>query len=104
MPGQGIYAVTKAAVLNMTRAFAGECGQYNIRVNSLVPGLTKTHFTGAVFEDDKVYEKVIRSIPLRRHAVPTEMAGAVLLLVSDAGSYITGECITVDGGFTSTRV
>jgi NAD(P)-dependent dehydrogenase (short-subunit alcohol dehydrogenase family) len=103
-PGQGIYAVTKAAVINMTRAFAGECGRHNIRVNALLPGLTKTSFAGALFENDKFYQEAVRSIPLQRHAVPDEMAGVVLMLVSSAGTYINGETITVDGGMTATRV
>jgi NAD(P)-dependent dehydrogenase (short-subunit alcohol dehydrogenase family) len=102
-PGQGIYAVTKAAVINMTRAFAGECGQYNIRVNTLLPGLTKTKFAGALFEDDDLYQEAVRSIPLQRHAVPAEMAGVVLMMVSDAGAYLNGESIVVDGGLTATR-
>ena len=103
-PGQGIYAVTKAAVINMTRAFAGECGQHNIRVNALLPGLTKTSFAGALFDNDDFYKEAVRSIPLKRHAVPEEMAGVVLMLVSAAGTYINGETITVDGGMTATRV
>lgn len=102
-PGQGIYAVTKAAVINMTRAFAGECGKHNIRVNALLPGLTKTAFAGALFDNDEFYQEAVRSIPLKRHATPDEMAGVVLMLVSDAGTFITGESITVDGGMTATR-
>tara|TARA_B100000959_G_scaffold285458_2_gene360238 strand:+ start:871 stop:1245 length:375 start_codon:yes stop_codon:yes gene_type:complete len=103
-PGQGIYAVTKAAVINMTRALAGECGEYNIRVNALLPGLTKTSFAGALFESDEFYAEAVRNIPLKRHAVPSEMAGVVLMMVSEAGSYLNGESITVDGGMTATRL
>ena len=103
-PGQGIYAVSKAAVINMTRAFAGECGEHNIRVNALLPGLTQTKFAGALFDNPEFYDEVVRAIPLKRHATPTEMAGVVLMLVSGAGSYINGECITVDGGLTATRL
>lgn len=103
-PGQGIYAITKAAVINMTRAFAGECGQHNIRVNALLPGLTQTRFAGALFDNPEFYQEAVRSIPLKRHAVPREMAGVVLMLVSDAGSYLNGESITVDGGMTATRL
>lgn len=102
-PGQGIYAVTKAAVINMTRAFAGECGEHNIRVNALLPGLTETKFAGALFDNEEFYQEAVRGIPLRRHAVPSEMAGVVLMMVSPAGSYLNGESITVDGGFTATR-
>jgi NAD(P)-dependent dehydrogenase (short-subunit alcohol dehydrogenase family) len=103
-PGQGIYAITKAAVINMTRAFAGECGEFNIRVNALLPGLTQTKFAGALFDNDDFYQEAIRNIPLQRHATPEEMAGVVLMMVSDAGSYLNGECITVDGGMTATRL
>lgn len=103
-PGQGIYAVTKAAVINMTRAFAGECGKHNIRVNALLPGLTQTKFAGALFDNPDFYEEAVRGIPLQRHAVPSEMAGVVLMMVSGAGSYLNGEIITVDGGMTATRL
>ena len=97
---QGIYSITKAAVVNMTRAFAKECAQYNIRCNALLPGLTKTKFAGALFENEKFYKHVVAAIPMKRHAEPKEMAGAVLYLVSDASSYTTGEILVVDGGMT----
>jgi NAD(P)-dependent dehydrogenase (short-subunit alcohol dehydrogenase family) len=97
---QGIYSITKAAVVNMTRAFAKECGPLGIRVNALLPGLTKTKFTGSLFGDEALYETLKAKIPLRRHAEPREMAGTVLYLVSDASSYTNGECIVVDGGLT----
>lgn len=97
---QGIYSITKAAVVNMTRAFAKECGPFGIRVNALLPGLTKTKFAGALFENREIYDRWISEIPLRRHGEPHEMAGTVLYLVSDAASYTNGECIVVDGGLT----
>jgi len=97
---QGIYSITKAAVINMTKSFAKECAQYNIRVNALLPGLTKTKFAGALFENEKMHKAALATIPMARHAEPDEMAGTVLYLVSDASSYTTGECIVVDGGFT----
>lgn len=97
---QGIYSITKAAVVNMTRAFAKECGPFGIRVNALLPGLTKTKFAGALFENKDIYDQWMSEIPLRRHAEPQEMAGTVLYLVSDAASYTNGECIVVDGGLT----
>ncbi|MCW8128340.1 SDR family oxidoreductase [Microbulbifer halophilus] len=99
--GQGIYSITKAAVVNMTRAFAKECAQFNIRVNALLPGLTKTKFAGALFSHEEIYDAAIGHIPMHRHAEPEEMAGTVLYLVSDASSYTTGECVVVDGGMTS---
>ena len=99
-PMQAIYSITKAAVVNMTRAFAKECARFNIRCNALLPGLTKTEFAGALFEDEKFYTHAIAQIPMRRHAEPGEMAGAVLYLVSDAASFTTGEILVVDGGMT----
>jgi NAD(P)-dependent dehydrogenase (short-subunit alcohol dehydrogenase family) len=99
-PLQGIYSITKAAIINMTRAFARECGPMGIRVDALLPGLTKTKFASALFENEKFYNNLIEGIPLRRHAEPEDMAGAALFLVSDAGRYTTGECLVVDGGMT----
>jgi NAD(P)-dependent dehydrogenase (short-subunit alcohol dehydrogenase family) len=97
---QGVYSISKVAVVNMTKAFAKECGPYGIRVNALLPGLTKTKLAGALFETAKIYEEWMSRIPLRRHAEPQEMVGTVLYLVSDAASYTNGECIVVDGGLT----
>ena len=99
-PFQGIYAITKAAVINMTRVFAKECGPLGIRCNALLPGLTKTKFAGALFDNEDIYNEAMKSIPMGRHADPDEMAGTVLYLVSDASSYTNGEIIVVDGGLT----
>lgn len=99
-PMQGIYSITKAAVVNMTRAFAKECAPLGIRCNALLPGLTKTKFAGALFSNDDIYKQAVAQIPMGRHAEPSEMAGTVLYLVSDASSYTNGECIVVDGGLT----
>jgi NAD(P)-dependent dehydrogenase (short-subunit alcohol dehydrogenase family) len=97
---QGIYSITKAAIVNMTKAFAKECAPWGIRVNALLPGITKTKFAGALFDNKAIYDTVIAQVPMGRHAEPSEMAGTVLYLVSDAASYTTGECIVVDGGIT----
>ena len=99
-PMQGIYSITKAAVVNMTKAFAKECAPLGIRCNALLPGLTKTKFAGALFEHEDIYKAAMEKIPMGRHAEPEEMAGTVLYLVSDASSYTNGECIVVDGGIT----
>ncbi|MFV0276126.1 MAG: SDR family oxidoreductase [Parahaliea sp.] len=99
-PMQGIYSITKAAVVSMTKAFARECGPLGIRCNALLPGLTKTKFAGALFDNEDIYKSVTERIPLQRHAEPEEMAGTVLYLVSNASSYTNGECIVVDGGVT----
>jgi len=97
---QGIYSITKAAVVNMTKAFAKECAPFGIRCNALLPGFTKTKFAGALFTNDEIYKKAVTNIPMSRHAEPSEMAGAVLYLASNASSYTNGECIVVDGGLT----
>ncbi|MBT0586390.1 SDR family oxidoreductase [Alteromonas oceanisediminis] len=96
---QGIYSITKAAVISMTKSFAKECGRYNIRVNALLPGLTETKFASALTTNDKILKTALMQIPLGRVAQPEEMAGTVLYLVSDASSYTTGTTVTVDGGF-----
>lgn len=95
---QGIYSITKAAVISMTQSFAKECGCYNIRVNALLPGLTDTKFASALTSNDKVLNMALTQIPLGRVAQPEEMAGTVLYLVSDASSYTTGTTVIVDGG------
>jgi NAD(P)-dependent dehydrogenase (short-subunit alcohol dehydrogenase family) len=98
IPMQGIYSITKAAVISMTKAFAKELAPQNIRVNALLPGLTETHFSEALIKNESIYNYALQQIPMRRHAQPVEMAGAVLYLVSDAASFTTGACIVCDGG------
>lgn len=99
-PMQGIYSITKAAVVNMTKVFAKECAGFGIRCNALLPGLTRTKFAGALFDNEDIYAEAVKGIPMGRHAEPAEMAGTVLYLVSSASSYTNGECIVVDGGMT----
>jgi NAD(P)-dependent dehydrogenase (short-subunit alcohol dehydrogenase family) len=96
---QGIYSITKAAVINMTQAFAKECAPWKVRVNCVLPGLTDTKFASALTRDEKLLSQFLPQIPLGRVAQPEEIAPAVLFLVSDAASYITGTGITVDGGY-----
>jgi NAD(P)-dependent dehydrogenase (short-subunit alcohol dehydrogenase family) len=95
---QGIYSMTKAAMISMTKGYAKELAGRNIRVNALLPGFTETKFSSALIENKDIYETVLARIPMNRHAAPEEMAGAVLYLVSDAASYTTGETIACDGG------
>ncbi len=97
MPYQGIYAITKAGLVSMTKSYAKELVGDNIRVNALLPGLTATKLAGVIAEN----EEVLNAIPMKRAAQPTEMAAAVLYLVSDASSYTTGACIICDGGLTA---
>ncbi len=96
---QGLYSITKGALITMTQAYAKELAPFKIRVNALLPGLTDTKFSAALMQQDEIYKYVVAQIPMGRHADPEEMAGAVLYLVSDAASFTTGTCITCDGGF-----
>jgi NAD(P)-dependent dehydrogenase (short-subunit alcohol dehydrogenase family) len=97
-PMQGIYSITKAGVVGMTKAFAKELAAKNIRVNALLPGLTDTKFSEAIIANKAILDYAVGGIPMGRIAQPEEMAGAVLYLVSDASSFTTGSCITCDGG------
>jgi NAD(P)-dependent dehydrogenase (short-subunit alcohol dehydrogenase family) len=97
-PLQGIYSITKAGLISMTKAFAKELAAKNIRVNALLPGLTETHFAEVLIKTESIYKAALQQIPMHRHAQPTEMAGAVLYLVSDAASFTTGACLICDGG------
>jgi NAD(P)-dependent dehydrogenase (short-subunit alcohol dehydrogenase family) len=96
---QGIYSITKAAVISMTKAFAKELGPQNIRVNALLPGLTDTKFASALTKNESIKKQALAHIPMYRMADPDEMAGTVVYLVSAASSYTTGACINVDGGY-----
>ena len=96
---QGIYSITKAAVISMTKAFAKECAPMGVRVNALLPGATDTKFASALFHNPAIMEIALTRIPMRRIAEPGEMAGTVLYLASNAASYTTGACINVDGGY-----
>lgn len=97
-PFQGIYSITKAGVIALTKSFAKELAPFNIRVNALLPGLTDTKFSAALTSNKDILNLVLPSIPMGRVARPEEMAGAVLYLISDMASYTTGATIVVDGG------
>jgi NAD(P)-dependent dehydrogenase (short-subunit alcohol dehydrogenase family) len=99
MDGQLVYSMTKAAIINMTQGLARECGRQGIRVNALLPGITETKFATALHGNPAIRGMVEKMLPLGRIAQPEEMTGAVLYLVSDASSYTTGTCLTVDGGW-----
>ena len=97
-PMQGIYSITKAAIISMTESFAQECARYNIRVNAVLPGLTDTKFASALTKNEQMLKSVLPMIPMNRMAQPEEIAPAFLFLASDAASYITGVSLPVDGG------
>lgn len=94
----GAYSISKAADLQLIRCLAQENGPYNIRVNGLAPGLVKTDFSRALWEDPKIRQRVEAGYPLRRLGEPEDIVGAAVLLASPAGSYITGQTIIIDGG------
>ncbi|MBS3758515.1 MAG: SDR family oxidoreductase [Desulfobacterales bacterium] len=95
---QGVYSISKAGIISMTKAYAKELAPKNIRVNALLPGMTDTKFSQAILGNKEIHDYVIQQIPMGRAAQPDEMAGAALYMVSDAASYTTGACILCDGG------
>jgi NAD(P)-dependent dehydrogenase (short-subunit alcohol dehydrogenase family) len=100
-PGQGVYSMTKAGIVNMTEGFAKELAADGIRVNAVLPGLTDTKFASAITQNDKILGTMMRLIPMARVAQPGEIAPAVLFLASPAASYVTGTTLAVDGGYLS---
>ncbi|NMB66275.1 MAG: SDR family oxidoreductase, partial [Spirochaetes bacterium] len=97
-PFQGIYSITKAGVIAMTKSFAKELAPFNVRVNAILPGLTETKFSSVMTQNQEILNMILPTIPMKRVASPQEMTGAVLYLVSDAASYTTGSTIVIDGG------
>lgn len=96
----GAYNVSKAADFQLSRNLAAEFGPDNVRVNCIAPGLVRTDFARALWENPTTLDAVLRATPLRRIAEPGEMAGAAVFLASDASSFMTGQTIVVDGGAT----
>jgi len=99
-PMQGVYGMTKAAVILMTKAFAKELGPFGIRSNAICPGLTETKFAKVLIDTPAIHSTAVKLIPLGRHAQPDEMAGAALYLASDAAGFVNGAIFVVDGGAT----
>jgi NAD(P)-dependent dehydrogenase (short-subunit alcohol dehydrogenase family) len=96
----GTYGISKAADIQLARNLAIELGPDNIRVNCIAPGLVKTDFARALWEDPAYAEPRIAATPLRRLGEPEDIAGAAVYLASDAGRWTTGQAIIVDGGAT----
>ena len=99
LPNIALYAISKGGMRQMTRALAVEYAQDNIQVNAIAPGRFWTAMTDAVFSDPELYDSAVSVIPMGRPGVPADLAGATLLLASDASDYITGHTIVVDGGW-----
>ncbi|MFC1995788.1 SDR family NAD(P)-dependent oxidoreductase, partial [Chloroflexota bacterium] len=97
-PLMGVYCATKAGVLMMSRVMALELAQYNIRVNVISPGITRTEMTGYAWRDPEVLKKKEATIALGRIGEPVNIGGAAVFLASDASSYITGHNFLVEGG------
>lgn len=98
----GAYAVSKAAEIQLVRSLAVEWGRAGVRVNAIAPGLVRTDFARALWEDEARRAARERVTPLRRIGEPEDVAGAAVFLASRAGAYVTGQCIVVDGGVTIT--
>jgi 3-oxoacyl-[acyl-carrier protein] reductase len=96
--GQANYAASKAGVIGLTKSLALEWARFNINVNCVAPGGTKTQMTAGIPE--KIMQGLLSRIPMRRLAEPEEIAAAHLFLVSDDAAYITGQVLFVDGGIS----
>ena len=96
----GAYCISKAADFQLARNLASEYGPDNIRVNCIAPGLIKTDFARALWEDEQTLKHSLATTPMGRIGEPDEIAGAAVFLASKAGAYTTGQNIIVDGGAT----
>jgi NAD(P)-dependent dehydrogenase (short-subunit alcohol dehydrogenase family) len=100
----GAYGISKAADFSLCRSLAGEWGPKNVRVNCIAPGLVKTDFARALWENEDLLARRTATTPLRRIGEPHEIAGAVVYLASDASTFMTGQTIVIDGGVTTAAV
>ena len=96
----GAYAISKAADMQIARNLAVEWGLKNVRINCIAPGLVRTDFARALWENPEIYAATVSKYPLRRIGEPDEIAGTAVLLASNAGSFTTGQTIVIDGGGT----
>ena len=97
----GTYNISKAADIQMVKNITVEYGHHNIRANTVAPGLIRTDFARGLWENPVIHEQYTKTHPMRRIGEPDEVAGAVIMLASDAGKYINGQTIIVDGGATT---
>ena len=97
-PVIGAYNISKAADFQLARNYAIELGPHNIRVNCVAPGLIKTDFARALWENPENAQRIEKGTPMRRIGDPVDIAGAAIFLASDAGKYMAGQMIVVDGG------
>jgi NAD(P)-dependent dehydrogenase (short-subunit alcohol dehydrogenase family) len=100
-PGQGVYAATKAGLVQLLRTAAAELGPRGVRVNAIAPGVVETPLTAQIRADPSWQAAYATKSALGRWAQPSELAGAVVYLASDASSFVTGSVLTVDGGWTA---
>lgn len=96
----GAYAVSKAALMQLARNLALEWGHAGVRVNCVAPGIVKTDFARALWEDPQAHERALRGYPLGRLGDPEDVAGAIAFLAADASRFVTGQTLVVDGGAT----
>ena len=101
LEGLGVYNISKAAVVMLTKVLAKELGQHNIQINTLAPGFIKTDFSKALWDDENTYNKIVKSIPQGKMGNPEDISGMALYLASSASDFITGSTFTVDGGITT---
>jgi len=97
----GAYNISKAADLQLVRNLAAEFGPQGVRVNAIAPGLVRTDFARALWENPDILKRVTSVAALKRIGEPRELAGAAIFLASDAASFVTGTTLTVDGGYTA---
>ncbi|MFX4262231.1 SDR family NAD(P)-dependent oxidoreductase [Pelotomaculum propionicicum] len=95
------YCVAKGGVIQMTKALALEWAKYNIRVNAICPGYVITPMNEADLKNEKIYNHIIKSIPMRRLGQVEDISGAAVYLASDASNYMTGQHLVIDGGWTA---